>query len=134
MEVEVGLHQASPPPSYSGYWPLWMFWEYAGTFSSMPSAPPSGLTGTVVRWGTIEAIAPTERSVGRTCRPGARYSVTRSWYDVSVFLAMNVSMSTLPLSSAWPGTVVRLMSPPSAGSSEAQRPITYHLVSAPAPV
>src|SRR5262249_40058938 len=112
IEVDVGLHQASPPLSYSGYWPLWISWEYAGTLSSMPSAPPSGLTGTVLRSGTRDAIAPTERSSGRTRLPGRRYSVTRSWYDVSAFLATNVSMSTLPLASPWPGTEVRWMSPP----------------------
>ena len=34
IAVDVGEHQTSPPPPYSGYSPEWMFCAYAGTASS----------------------------------------------------------------------------------------------------
>src|SRR3954468_18942556 len=61
MDVDVGLHHASPPPSYCGYWPAWISCEYAGTASSMPSAPPSAVGIDGFWFGASEAPRPAER-------------------------------------------------------------------------
>jgi hypothetical protein len=64
MEVEVGLHHASPPPSYCGYCPAWISWEYGGTFSTIPSAPPSAV-GIAGFWlGASDVTAPIRHSLG----------------------------------------------------------------------
>jgi hypothetical protein len=78
ISVEVGLHHASPPPSNSGYSPVWISWEYSGRLSTMPSAPPSGLGtyGLRLTLGASDATAPTSRSTGVAVVPPARYSVT----------------------------------------------------------
>src|SRR5262245_39684755 len=108
--------------------------EYCGTFSVMPSAPPSGLGGTCESvWdGSADDIAPTIRTAGLSVVPACRYSVTRSRHEVSVtpLAATNVSVATVPFASDWPPTEVRWI----WLSSAAQRPITYHVVVVPAPV
>src|SRR5438552_12969198 len=125
MEVEVGLHQASPPLSNCGYSPAWISCEYAGTFNSRPSAPPSGLGAYGLALGISEATAPRASTVGAALLPGVLYSVTRKRHAVKGWsLAKKVSMATKPSASPCPPTEVRWIS----ASLKAQRPITNHLV------
>ncbi len=69
---EVGLHHASPPLSYSGYWPLWISCEYRGTTSSQPVATPGLVAGTSKRSGMSEPIRPRRHTVGVKVVPGFR--------------------------------------------------------------
>ena len=56
IAVEVGLHQAAPPPPYCGYSPRWMVCAYGGTASSTPAAAPGALTSPAAGVGS-DAIA-----------------------------------------------------------------------------
>src|SRR6185295_18566153 len=101
IAVDVGLHQASPPPSYSGNSPRWVSWEYWRTALS-EAAPPKALG--MSYFAAAEVIAPTIHTVG-VAVPLARYSVTRRRYESSgaAFLSrMNVSMATKPSMSPCP--------------------------------
>jgi hypothetical protein len=88
--------------------------------------------------GTVrfDAIAPTMLTVGDCDVPCGRFKVTRSCQSDSErpVRATNVSIEMKPTSSPCDGTDVRCRAPPSAGSSEAQRPITYHFDDVPASV
>src|SRR4051794_6541836 len=128
ISEEVGLHQASPPLSYCGYWPACTSCEYRGTGSSTALVFVGVDTGTSKRAGTLDAKAPTCQTRGTTWLPGGRYTVSLSWYPVSrtsVATGSEISKVSVEMSeyaSCWPSTDVRMMSL----SPEAQRPMTYH--------
>jgi hypothetical protein len=108
MDVDVGLHQASPPLSNCGYSPAWISCEYCGTASFLPAPTPTGLgiAGFALRGS--EANAPTIRTAGET--PPPPKSVTMSRYAVSgLSLAKNVSIAMKPSASPCPPTEVRRM-------------------------
>src|SRR5207245_4308785 len=75
IEVEVGLHQASPPPSYWGNSPVCVSCESVGTGRS--TAAPSKRLG-IAKLNAAEVIAATMRTVGVIASPALRYSVTTS--------------------------------------------------------
>ena len=73
MAVEVGLHQASPPPSYSfAYCPEWISCEYVGTASTIVDF----IVVALGRYGLVftgsEATAPMRVTLGETFEPAAR--------------------------------------------------------------
>src|SRR5690348_16715551 len=115
ISEEVGLHQASPPLSYCGYWPLWTSCEYRGTGSSTAWLFVGVETGTSKRAGTSEANAPICQTRGTTWLPGVRYRVSLSWYPVSrtsVAVGSEISKVSVEMSeyaSDWPSTDVRMM-------------------------
>src|SRR5204863_5489847 len=81
IDVDVGLHHASPPPSYCGYWPAWISCEYAGTCrSTVFVIVVAEATYGFVLIGS-DATAPRRVTVGVAVDPAARRSVTLNWYD-----------------------------------------------------
>ena len=91
----------------------------------IPSAPPSGVGIAGFWFGASEATAPTRANRGFAVVDGVRYSVTRSWYDVSGWsFAKKVSIETVPFASPCAPTDVRRI----VSSPYAQRPSTYHFV------
>ncbi|GAA3501981.1 hypothetical protein GCM10019016_090890 [Streptomyces prasinosporus] len=128
---EVGLHQASPPLSYSGVLALVDLLRVARD-EQFPWASPGADAGTVNRSGTSDPITPSRHTVGVRRVPGRRYRVRRSRTEArrspeAASSTANVSVQTLLLPSPWSSTEVRRMS----ASPAAQRPITYQGVSVP---
>src|SRR5256885_9793330 len=69
MDVDVGLHHASPPPSYSGNSPAWISCENVGTSRSI-GVPAKRLGMSYLN--AAEVIAASIRTVGDTTKPERR--------------------------------------------------------------
>ena len=71
MDVELGLHHASPPPSNCGYSPAWISWENEGTCRST-------VLVIVVALGTTHApVGDDEDARSDACAPGGTGEVFR---------------------------------------------------------
>src|SRR5687768_7565543 len=110
IAVDVGLHQASPPPSYCGYSPACVSCESGGTARSRAiPARALGIRGAGAV-GASDTTALTARNRGLGSDASARCSQTRRRYArIGVAAAKKVSTWTRPSASDWPARELRLI-------------------------